>query len=89
MGVIQVRGVSDETHRRLKEMAAERGMSLSEFLREELEDLAGAMTWSEWMERVGSRAPVQGVSSAELIREVREERDRHLEEVLRQRDAGR
>ena len=40
MGVIQIRGVSDDAHRRLKEMAAEHGVSLSEFLRGELEEMA-------------------------------------------------
>jgi hypothetical protein len=38
--VIQIRGVSDETHRRLKEKAAEVGLSLSDYLRRELEELA-------------------------------------------------
>jgi hypothetical protein len=89
MGVIQVRGVSDEAHRRLKGMAAEQGMSLSEFLREELEEMARQMTSAEWTEWVRSRTPVPGVSAAEAIREARDERERHLDEVLGLRDAGR
>jgi antitoxin FitA len=91
MGVIQVRGVSEAAHERLRAKAAEEGLSLSEYLRRELEDLADTLTWSEWMERVRARRPAQGLttSAADLIREGREERERHLEEVLERRDAGR
>ncbi len=80
MGVIQVRGVSDEAHRRLKERAAEEGLSLSEFLRQELEEIARGMTLSEWNAWVDSREPVTGVSGAELVREAREERERELDD---------
>jgi antitoxin FitA len=86
MGVIQVRGVSETAHERLRVKAAEEGLSLSEYLRRELEALAGTLTWSEWLERARSREPVEGVSGAELIREAREERERQLEEVLERRD---
>lgn len=80
MGVIQIRGVSDGAHRRLKEMAAGEGLSLTEFLREELEEMARAMTPSEWSEWVASREPVTGVSGAELVRQAREERERYLDD---------
>ena len=80
MGVIQVRGVSEASHERLKQKAAEEGLSLSEYLRRELEELAETLTWSEWMERVRSRRPVTGISGAELVREAREERERELDD---------
>jgi antitoxin FitA len=80
MGVIQVRGVSEASHERLKQKAAEEGLSLSEYLRRELEELAETLTWSEWMERVRSRRPVTGISGAELVREARDERERELDD---------
>jgi antitoxin FitA len=80
MGVIQVRGVSEEAHRRLREKAAEEGLSLSEYLRRELEELAGVLTWSEWIDRVRAQRPA-GLTTpaAELIRAGREERERQLD----------
>jgi len=38
--VIQVRGVPTEVHRRLKERAAQEGRTLSELVREQLQDAA-------------------------------------------------
>jgi hypothetical protein len=85
MGVIQIRGISDAAHRRLKEMAAEQGVSLSEFLREELEETARQMTLAEWTEWVRAREPVAGLSGAELVRDAREEREGELEARARGR----
>lgn len=67
MVTIQVRGVSDEGHRRLKARAALEGKSLSEFLRAEIEDLAALPTLEEILERVGGRTPVGGESGADAI----------------------
>jgi antitoxin FitA len=79
MAMIQVRGVSDEAHRRLKARAALNGQSLSEYLRLELERIAELPTMEEMLERVGSREPVElSVPAAETIRRVREERDAEL-----------
>jgi predicted metal-dependent hydrolase len=86
MGVIQVRGVSDEAHRRLKEMAAAEGLSLSEYLRQELEELAATLTWDEWAAGVRSRGHLAPGQAAELIREVREEREQQLYERMPWRD---
>lgn len=80
MGVIQIRGVSDETHRRLKEKAADEGLSLSDYLRRELEELARGMTLLEWRQWVASRETGTEVSGAELVREAREERARQLDD---------
>ncbi len=41
MGVIQIRGVSEASHERLKQKAAEEGVSLSEYPARELEEMAG------------------------------------------------
>jgi plasmid stability protein len=87
MSVIQIRNVSEETHRRLKARAALEGKSLSEYLRLEIERLAARPTMEEMIERVASREPVKGGdSAAETIRKVRAEREAHLDDVLRRRD---
>lgn len=70
---VQVRNVSPETHRRLKELAAAQGKSLSEYLRIELERMAALPTWEEMHARIRRRGRVKlGVDVTELIREDRE-----------------
>ena len=71
--ILQVRNVSEETHRALKMRAAREGRSLSELVREELERAAVRPSRRELFERIGSRghAPV----SAPLADAVRRMRD--------------
>lgn len=45
--MIQIRNVDPELHRRLKEKAAGAGMSLSDYLKKELQELAALKTWQE------------------------------------------
>jgi antitoxin FitA len=78
MSIIQVRGVSVRAHKKLKAKAGREGKSLSEYLRTELEQLAEQPTIDEWLERVGSRTPVRGVSGAEAVRAARAEREAEL-----------
>ncbi len=78
MSIIQVRGVSARTHKKLKAKAGKEGKSLSEYLRTELEQLAEQPTIDEWLERVGSRTPVRGESGAEAVRAARAEREAEL-----------
>lgn len=79
MPIVQVRGISAKAHRQLKAKARKEGKSLSEYLRGELEQLAGQPSLDDWLERVASREPVPGVSAAEDIRAAREERDAQLD----------
>jgi plasmid stability protein len=80
--MIQVRHVPEDVHRRLKAQAAREGMSLSDYLRRELTLIAQQLTWVELFEEIGrdGRAleGLEGIDSAELIRQGREERDREL-----------
>ena len=72
--MIQIRNVPDDLHRKLKIRAAERGMSLSDYLRAELEEIADLPTLEEWVSRVRARPPVQTTeSAAEVIRRFRED----------------
>jgi plasmid stability protein len=80
---VQIRNVPPDVHRTLKERAAKKGMSLSEYLLAALTELAERPTLEEHVARVRSRARVRlDVPSAELIREGREERERDLERAL-------
>jgi plasmid stability protein len=86
MAMIQVRGVSDEAHRRLKARAALNGQSLSEYLRLELERIAELPTMEEMLDRVARDAPVElSEPAAETIRRAREERDAELLRRMRDR----
>ena len=75
MTSVQIRNVSPETHRRLTELADGKGMSLSEYLRLELERIAALPTWEEIGRRMDRyRVDLEPGLAAELIREDRESR---------------
>jgi plasmid stability protein len=73
MGHIQIRNVPEDVHRTLKARAANRGMSLSEYLLEEVTNLASAPTDEELFARIRSRPRVRlSEAPAETIRRLRE-----------------
>jgi plasmid stability protein len=79
MAHIQIRNVPEDVHSTLKARAAARGMSLSEYLLEQLTDTARLPTLEEHVARVRRRPMVRmDVPPAELIDEAREEREREL-----------
>ena len=84
--MIQIRHVPDKIHRTLKARAAEAGMSLSDFLLREITKVAEIPTRAELLERLRRlpRVPTS-TSSADLIREGREERDDQLSRASRRR----
>jgi plasmid stability protein len=57
--MIQIRNVPDDLHRKLKVQAAQAGMTLSDYLLSEIEQVAEKPTLSEMMERLRSREPVE------------------------------
>ncbi|MGH2953530.1 MAG: FitA-like ribbon-helix-helix domain-containing protein [Solirubrobacterales bacterium] len=70
--MIQVRNVPDELHQTLKVQAAQRGMTLSDYLLEELEEIAGKPTLAELVERIRQREGVEiGDAAVRIIREHR------------------
>ena len=71
---VQVRGLPDEVHRRLKSQAALAGQSLNEYLLARMTDIAKVPTVPELAARIRERAPYEGPSSAEVIREDRDSR---------------
>jgi plasmid stability protein len=76
MKMIQIRNVPDELHQALKIRAAREGVTMSELILRELPRIANRPSLDEVLTRIRSREPVRGLpSGAELVREVREERD--------------
>lgn len=70
--MVQIRHVPDDLHRRLKARAAHAGMSLSDYLLKEMEQVAQKATLQEIFQRLDLEQPVQVSISAEaIIREAR------------------
>jgi plasmid stability protein len=57
--MVQIRNVPDDLHRKLKVRAAEKGMSLSDYLLSELEEIAEQPTLQEFVERIRNLPPVE------------------------------
>ncbi len=70
---IHVRDIEDQTHSRLVDLANSKGLSLSEYLRIKLTEIANRPTNAELFARLRTREPVHLKPSAEEI--IREERD--------------
>jgi plasmid stability protein len=73
--MIQIRHVPDALHRRLKARAAAAGMTLSDYLRQELERSASTLTYAELQARLAAlpRAVVRE-RPADAVRKERDAR---------------
>jgi antitoxin FitA len=70
--MIQIRNVSDSLHRRLRSRATVEGLSLSDFLLKEIQQIAERPTLKELFERLATRTRVKcRVSPAQILREER------------------
>ena len=73
--MIQIRHVSDDTHRKLKARAALAGLSLSDYLRREVEALAERPSPEELLDRLAARTVLrEPVDIASVLHEEREAR---------------
>ncbi len=73
--MIQLRNVPDALHRSLKARAATLGMSLSDYLLAEIQEIAERPTLTELRERLHARKPVsEALDTARLVREERNAR---------------
>jgi len=73
--MIQLRNVPDELHRKLKERAARAGLSLSDYLVQEISRVAATPTTEELFERLHALEPVRSsVSPADAVRDERDGR---------------
>jgi len=69
---VQIRDISDETYQRLRQQAADVGMSVPEYLKRTAERIAGRPTLSEWVERTRTRGgAVRSSDPVALLDEVR------------------
>lgn len=75
MPLVQVRDVPEATLRALKARAAERGLTLSAFLRGELDRLAARPTNAEIVERLARRSRRGGPTVADTVDEIRKARE--------------
>ena len=71
--MIQIRNVPEDIHRSLKSRAAQEGLTLSDFLLQEIRQIAIRPSPAELAERLASRTPVRSRES--MVRAVRRERD--------------
>ncbi len=75
MKMIQIRNVPDSLHRTLKARAALEGMSLSDYLRAEMERIVQRPTTAELIRRLASRSHVTvSVSAGDAVRAERDAR---------------
>ena len=73
--MIQIRDVPEPVHSTLKARAAQEGMSLSDYLKRELERTVERPTMREWLERTQRARPMTAKRSvAQVIRELRDGR---------------
>ena len=73
--MIQVRDVPEDMHGALKARAAREGMSLSDFIKRELERVVERPSMREWIERTQRVKPIPAKqSAAQVIRELRDSR---------------
>ncbi|KAB2875814.1 MAG: hypothetical protein F9K38_14320 [Pseudorhodoplanes sp.] len=91
MATLTIRQLDDALVRRIKMRAAEAGRSMEEEVRTlldhtygEAEQLARQKAWADRMRRLhkAGKLPRSDVDSAELIRQMREERDHRLAGVI-------
>ncbi|HUJ56090.1 MAG TPA: hypothetical protein VLW49_08905 [Gaiellaceae bacterium] len=76
---VQIRNVPPGVHSALKKRAAGKGLSLSEYLLQEVTELAGRPTLEEWTARVRRRPRVRlDRPVAEILHEERGARERDL-----------
>jgi antitoxin FitA len=75
MALVQVRGVPETTLNALKAQAAERGLTLTAYLRAELDRLAARPTSAEIVERLARRNRRGGPTVADTVAEVRRLRE--------------
>jgi antitoxin FitA len=73
--MIQVRDVPESVHATSKSRAAREGMSLSDFIKRELERVTERPSMRKWLERTREAKPIPGKrTAAEIVRELRDER---------------
>jgi plasmid stability protein len=71
--MIQIRNVPDDVHRTLKLRATAEGLSLSDYIKRDLEELAQQATIEDVFARAHARGP-SGITSEEIVAGIRASR---------------
>jgi antitoxin FitA len=71
--MIQIRNVPDEVHKTLKVRAAEEGISLSDYIKRDLEELSKQLTLGDVFARARARGP-SGITTEEIVDGIRASR---------------
>jgi antitoxin FitA len=71
--MIQIRNVPDEVHRELKARAAYDGLSMSDFIKRELEWVTSKVSRAEMERRTRERKP-SGIKTEDIVSIIREAR---------------
>jgi plasmid stability protein len=74
---VQIRNVPDDAVATIKRRAADAGMSMSEYLRQEVIAHAEQPTVSEVLARAAARWGTSGLTVDEIVEGVREDRESH------------
>jgi plasmid stability protein len=87
---VQIRNLDDATYEKLRARAAAQDLSLAQYLRRELRQLANVPTMADWIADADRwRAQHGGITREAILsalHESRAERDRHLDDVWAERD---
>jgi plasmid stability protein len=78
VSAIQVKNVPTDLHEAVRSRATREGKTVGEYVLEVLRRDLQLPGQREWLARVASREPVEGVDGAEAVAEARAERDEEL-----------
>jgi antitoxin FitA len=80
---LQIRGIPIATRDRLRRKAKSNGVSMSQYLIDLIDREVDTMPLDEWIAMVRKNPPVDiGMSAADVLKEVRDERDAHWDQLF-------
>ena len=83
---LQIRGIPVKLRDDLKRKAESKGVSMSQYLVDLIQEDVYKMALDEWMEKVGKNPTIDvGRPAAEFVREAREEEDARWDEYIASR----
>ena len=83
MSAIQVKNLPEPMHAELRRRAAEEGMTLAEYILDVLRRDLAVPGQRQWLERLGSREPVQTTGALGALGAARAEREAELGDARR------
>lgn len=87
---LQIRGIPVKTRDALRRKAVSKGVSMSQYLIDLIQRDIEKLPLDEWLALVRTDPPVDlGRPAADILREVRDERDAHWDALINGRGPGR